>query len=561
MKKEVSIRIDTRLFYLVFLLFICVLLWNNHQIGLWDEDEAAYAGFAMNMLDSSDWLTIQFDEAEIHRKTPLLFWSITWFYSIFGISEFVLRLPGVLSLIGCFLLIWKKSRQWLGEDGARLAAIIFSGSLFPLILSKIALTDTLLLFWGTLAFFSFVEIILQPNWRSRFWLWFALAMGVLTKGPVLLLILGGVFLLSILDSTFRYRVWREQPWFGVIIALIPFIIWAYASYNSDYSSYLASGSNLDFNSWWQQTDRGHKLFLLPFLWDWYILRRIGGSVLGQSGWPGYHILCIVLSHIFWIGLFAGLIKWCFQHFRSDKLTRIIVYWLVMSWLFWEFMSSKLPSYSLLSSPAISFLLVYQLSKKLDTYQIFNWVRRVNVILGICIGLGALIGLYYVDLSSLYSFVWVPISILVCSIIVFIFSKKWQHWLWPSIQSLVFILCLAAAAPSFFDSIAIHSTENVAQYVADVESSTEISHEIALYQLDLKQQKMSLYVYLKHKIGNYTKLNPQQVRSKLSTNKPLIIITSKEGMQSLHEFGLNKQKITYRSTDDQLNDHSFFILHR
>ena len=51
MKKEVSIRIDTRLFYLVFLLFICVLLWNNHQIGLWDEDEAAYAGFAMNMLD------------------------------------------------------------------------------------------------------------------------------------------------------------------------------------------------------------------------------------------------------------------------------------------------------------------------------------------------------------------------------------------------------------------------------------------------------------------------------------------------------------------------------
>ena len=99
------IRIDNRLFYIVFFLFVIALLWNNQSIGLWDEDEAAYAGFALNMLSSSDWLTIHFDEAEIHRKTPLLFWLIATFYALFGVSEFVLRLPGVLALIGCFVLI------------------------------------------------------------------------------------------------------------------------------------------------------------------------------------------------------------------------------------------------------------------------------------------------------------------------------------------------------------------------------------------------------------------------------------------------------------------------
>ena len=143
---------------------------------------------------------------------------------------------------------------------------------------------------------------------------------------------------------------------GGRLALIPFAIWAYASY-TQLASYVATGSDLPFGEWWQQTSRDHKTYLLPFLWDWYILRRIGGSVLGQSGFPGYHLVCIMVSFLFWLGLLWGMLKWSSQQLRLNKLVRIVIYWLLMSWIFWEFMSSKLPSYSLLSLPALSFLIV------------------------------------------------------------------------------------------------------------------------------------------------------------------------------------------------------------
>ena len=49
------------------------LLLYNDAISLWDEDEAAYAGFAQQMLDSGDWVNPAYQWSSIHRKPPLHF--------------------------------------------------------------------------------------------------------------------------------------------------------------------------------------------------------------------------------------------------------------------------------------------------------------------------------------------------------------------------------------------------------------------------------------------------------------------------------------------------------
>ena len=46
--------------YLYIYIFIAILIAfaHNNSISLWDQDEAAYAGFAKNMIDSGNWLIL-----------------------------------------------------------------------------------------------------------------------------------------------------------------------------------------------------------------------------------------------------------------------------------------------------------------------------------------------------------------------------------------------------------------------------------------------------------------------------------------------------------------------
>ena len=55
----------------VFLAFNLLLF--NHDISLWDDDEAAYAGFGQQTLASGDWVNPRSLWADIHRKPPLHF--------------------------------------------------------------------------------------------------------------------------------------------------------------------------------------------------------------------------------------------------------------------------------------------------------------------------------------------------------------------------------------------------------------------------------------------------------------------------------------------------------
>jgi len=48
-----------QLVWLVFIIILFMLLVNN-GLTLWDQDEAAYAGFGKRMLETGDWLIPNF---------------------------------------------------------------------------------------------------------------------------------------------------------------------------------------------------------------------------------------------------------------------------------------------------------------------------------------------------------------------------------------------------------------------------------------------------------------------------------------------------------------------
>jgi 4-amino-4-deoxy-L-arabinose transferase-like glycosyltransferase len=291
-----------------FLLFVALfltinLLLRNHQVSLWEEDEAAYMGFALQMLETGDWVEPGYQWSTIHRKTPLHIWTIALSFSCFGYNEFALRLPAVLAVLCCIFVLYRFSIPIWGSNVAKTAAIILACSIQLPLMGKIAFTDATLLLFETIALLALVNYLHRPHWKWNLALWLAMAAGILTKGPPIVLIVGGLWVLLAIFHPLRKNLIGTHPWIWAWLAVAPFGFWCYLSYQQDYTSWQQSGRIEPFEIWWNTTLYGKKIHLLPFLWDWYVIQRINGHVLGQSGFIGYHLL--VLTVAFLLGCLFG----------------------------------------------------------------------------------------------------------------------------------------------------------------------------------------------------------------------------------------------------------------
>src|SRR5437660_2061865 len=72
--------------------------------SLMDDVDAVQAQIARNMLDSGDWVTARLNGIAYLEKSPLKYWLIAIFFKIFGVHDWVARLPIALAAVGmCWL--------------------------------------------------------------------------------------------------------------------------------------------------------------------------------------------------------------------------------------------------------------------------------------------------------------------------------------------------------------------------------------------------------------------------------------------------------------------------
>jgi hypothetical protein len=328
--------IEHKYFQLGFGIGVLVLLFvNNHSLSLWDQDEAAYAGFALNMLKTGQYLIPDFFWSEVHRKTPLLFWDIAASFKLFGINEFALRLPTVIAVLITLLVVYYFAKSVFDKNRAFVIAAVLSTSLLVVVLAKVAVTDAGILMCCTLSAIAIYQIL---NKRTQLWallFWVAFSVGLLQKGPPIV-----IFSVLLLFSLAVFHPLRKnllglKPWFGLPLALFPFLYWLYLTNQSE--------NGAAFISWFV---------------DWYILKRISDSVFGQSGPPGTHLVFMALSFVpyfmffpqaFWLGM-RDLFK------RKDSNSIFFGCWLVAGWFFYEISPSKLPTYVIAAHVPIAFLI-------------------------------------------------------------------------------------------------------------------------------------------------------------------------------------------------------------
>jgi len=356
-------------------LAVILLGIHNGNIPFWDQDEAAYGGFALQMHKTGEWWIPDFLWSELHRKPPLQFWLMAGAMQLWGWGEWAARLPSGLAVLVTGIVVWRWGRDIWGEAIARRAmGLLFTSLLLP-VFGKVALTDSLLVALETVAMVAMIRAVMTPHWSWSLWLWGAVALGVLTKGPPILVLVLGSWGLWWLGSGFakadhganghRPRLTALRPWLFAPLSLIPFGVWLALTYQEDGG---------EFARW---------------LWDWYIAHRVGGGVVfGQWGLPGYYLLLFILTFLPWFPwLWAALIDQA-QTWRSPKQLPLTA-WIVAGWLIYELLPSKLPSYALGGYPAVA-LLIAQASTMPKLIPRIRWARGLSLLLSLILSLALLL---------------------------------------------------------------------------------------------------------------------------------------------------------------------------
>lgn len=348
----------------VCLLLLAGLLAGAQAIPLFDQDEAAYAAFARGMNRSGSWTLHQATWSEMHRKPPLALWMIAASTRALGERWWAVRLPGAASLALAVGLLWRLGAAQHGRRRAGLAALILAGSLFPLF-GRTALVDPVLLVGSTLASLGLLALPAGSPAGAGLALGLGLAVGLLAKGPAVALSVGVTGLALLILHPQRRALLRPRRALALVLALalspLPLLAWGYRAW---------------------QLDGGQTV---RWMLDWYLLRRAGGQVLGQSGPPGLYLLTIAVFLLPWAGLLpAGLLALGRDLRARRPAAAGLAAWLCGGWLVWELLPSKLPAYALGGYPAVALVLAGPLERLLDGERPGGLVRAGLAVQGLVV---------------------------------------------------------------------------------------------------------------------------------------------------------------------------------
>lgn len=488
-----------------FVILGLILLISNNNITLFDQDEAAYAGFGKYFLENPQAHIPQFLWSEPHRKTPLHFWLITFSYKIFGINEFAVRFPAALAVFFTYVLCFFKTKKYFSPRIAFLATLILGTSFFVPLMAKMALTDALLFLWSSICGWAVIDIVesgIIPNNKnssfqlstfnfqlSTFWLAFALA--VLTKGPPIFIFTGIFAILIFAFSPQRFQLFRFHPWFFLPLALVPIGYWAYLTTQEDGGEFL-------------------KWFI-----DWYILKRVNSYVFGQTGPPGYYILTFMGFFLPYLPLLFPALYQIFRYmgnailsyfpqkiqaFFPNRAKEIGIHfllsaWFVAAWLIYEILPSKLPSYTLAAYMPLAIMMAISADKMMTNWEKKGvFFRYTHSILMLLVGIGLCIAPFWIELPT-YSLILLRItgillSIGACISLYFVQKKENGFYIYTlGANAMLFLLLVWGLVVPSLDNMR-NATKQVASYLA-----TKLPQDAPIYIANSEGKPPSLPFYL------------------------------------------------------------------
>ena len=195
--------------------------------ALMDDVDAVHAQMSRNMVQSGDWVIPHLDGVPYMEKAPLLYWLIAICYTIFGVHDWVARIPVALAAV---LLCWTTARYGAWAFGRRAgfyAGLALATCCGLFLFTRILIPDVMLTLTVTVCFMAFQRALNEDSEEPHQGRWAALlavslALGVLLKGLIALVVpIGGALVyLTLTRQLFVRETWRRlHPGSGLLLFL------------------------------------------------------------------------------------------------------------------------------------------------------------------------------------------------------------------------------------------------------------------------------------------------------------------------------------------------------
>jgi 4-amino-4-deoxy-L-arabinose transferase-like glycosyltransferase len=297
--------------------------------SLWDNSEPTYGEIVKELFRSGDWLTLHLNYQAWDTHPPLWFWTAAASAMVFGLNEFALRLPSALFGIATAYATYLAGRRLYGVVEGLTAAIAVGASLEMIVLSRLAMMETALIFFMTVAFFWSYFAVRDGDRRALWIAAVASALGTLTKGPIAI-VLPMLVLLAWLAWTRGWPRVRGLPLFG-----------AGAVYVVVAGSWFAVATLL----------RGP-----AFLSEYFGMSNVGRFLHPFENQPGpwwYYLPVLILGFFPFIAFLPQAI-WRAWRVRGDD-ERYLLLCAAVPFVFFSIAQTKLPNYIAVFFPALGIL--------------------------------------------------------------------------------------------------------------------------------------------------------------------------------------------------------------
>ena len=479
---------------------VIIFIFDLGKTGLVDETPPLFAAAARAMSESGDWLTPKVNGMFRFDKPPLIYWLMSFFYSLpkneiwDSLGTLSARLPSALGslflmmMIGDTLFCWpqKGDRQFFTPIVASLG---FALSPLIIIWSRTAVSDALLTGTLGISLLLFWRRMASKNNDQCISAWVFLGFAILTKGPVAFVLAA----LTIISFLFCQKNWERllckiNPKKGILIAILISIPW--------YILELIKEGK-------------------PF-WDsffgYHNFQRYT-SVVNNHAEPLWFFLYIMLlaSLPFTPFLCHGIFETFKDFFKSSRENNIVseslytfsLCWLISVLIFFSISATKLPSYWLPAIPAAAILISH------------SFISLKNS-------------------KKNYLYLWIPsIFILFGISIVFFFSNSWLNLIndpeMPNLASELISSGIIFKAKLFFSFFTL----------------------FAITLVSLKSKNIFLYLQFLLLIGQFFLMSPIRKLADTSRQLPLrniskLISDTREGRETLAMVGIRKPSLHYYS---------------
>ncbi|MFZ4762734.1 MAG: ArnT family glycosyltransferase [Alphaproteobacteria bacterium] len=328
-----------------------------------DRDESRFAQASRQMLASGDYVDIHFQKTARHKKPVGIYWLQATSTALWGENTnnpiATYRLPSLLGAIATILAVYIGGCWLFTPLTGLLAALIMASTMLLQVEARLAKTDAMLL-----ATISWSQIIMLRAWLQQslprylaYSFWAVLAAGVLIKGPLIFLVLGGTLLaLCVGGEKPRFQPvkwqWLKQlrPLSGLLLFAVLALPW-----------YILV------------MQRTHGAFAQGSLMEDFIPKLLKGQE--SHGAPPLYYMAMLPLCFFpaFPLLIAGLPQWWQQ--RKMPVIRALLCWAVPGWVVFELVPTKLLHYVLPFYPALALLAAHGVVMLLS----LNRLPRLSVI--------------------------------------------------------------------------------------------------------------------------------------------------------------------------------------